>query len=262
MGDHVVMLSGGLCSFFAAHRVLEQQDRSKVTLLFADTLSEHPDLYRFLDDAEARLQHPITRIQYGMSLWELFEEQGMIANTRADLCSRILKRDLCDKWVKDNCAPMPTIYFGFDWSEANRLAGVTAAKPWAICKDPMLDPPHIWKHLMPDAAKEMGIEPSSTYSDGFEHDNCGGFCVKAGHAHFALLLEKRRDVYLMHEREEQAFRKRTGKDVAVLRDRRGGKTKPLTLLNLRIKIENGGLFDPNDVGGCNCFAPPNREEKP
>lgn len=255
MTDHIVMLSGGLCSFFAAKRVLEQQDRSKVTLLFADTLSEHPDLYRFLDDAEKRLQHPVTRITHGMTLWELFEQQGMIANTRADLCSRIMKRELCDKWVKANCAPDPVLYFGFDWSEANRLEGVRMAKPWATCEAPMLEEPFIWKHNMPDEARALGIEPSDTYDDGFEHDNCGGFCVKAGQVHFAMLLAKRREVYLHHENEEQAFRQRTGKDVAVLRDRRGGTTKPLTLLDFRKRIESGGLFDPEDLGGCNCFAP-------
>ena len=259
MTDHIIMLSGGLCSFFAAHRVLEQQDRRKVTLLFADTLSEHPDLYRFLDDAEKVLEHPVTRISHGMGLWELFNQQGMIANTQADLCSRIMKRDLCDKWVKSNCAPKPTLHFGFDWSEASRLEGVRRAKPWATCEAPMLEPPYLWKHNMPGAAREMGIEPSSTYADGFEHDNCGGFCVKAGQAHFARLLHNRREVYLYHEQEEQSFRDRTGKDVAVLRDRRGGKTKPLTLLAFRQRIEGGGLFDEDDIGGCNCFAPPETE---
>lgn len=249
-------MSGGLCSFFAARRVLEAQDRERVTLLFADTLSEHYDLYRFLDDAEKRLQHPVTRISEEINLWDLFEQQGMIANTRADFCSRILKRDLCDRWVQDNCGPNPTLHFGFDWTEEFRLEGVRRAKPWATCEAPMLEPPYLWKHQMPDAAKALGIEPSNSYEDGFEHDNCGGFCVKAGQAHFARLLHKRRAVYLHHENEEQKFIARTGKQVSVLRDRRGGTTKPLTLRDFRLRIEGGGLFDEDDIGGCNCFAPP------
>jgi len=89
-----------------------------------------------------------------------------------------------------------------------------------------------------------------------EHNNCGGFCVKAGQAHFARLLHNMPERYAYHESEEQVFRTRTGKDVAIMRDRSGGDTKPLTMKAFRESIQNGGLFDQDDEGGCNCFAPP------
>ena len=260
MTDHVVMFSGGLCSFHAAHRVLQERDRERVTLLFCDTLIEHDDLYRFLDDAGRVLNHPITRISEGRTPWQLFHDEGMIGNTRADLCSRILKRELADKWVKENCDPNPVLYFGFDFTEAHRLEDVKNAKPWAKCEAPLLKPPYLWPHQMVQRALDMGIEPSNSYKQGFSHDNCGGFCVKAGHATFARLLHHRPDVFADNEAEEQRFRQTTGKDVSILRDRRGGETKPLTMRKFRENLENGGLFDKEDVGGCNCFSPPMGQE--
>lgn len=254
MADNVVMMSGGAASYCAAKRVLAAQDRESVTLLFADTLMEDPDLYRFLDDAERRLNHPVTRVSEGRTPWQLFHDEGMIGNTRADLCSRILKRELMDDWVRANTAA-PVLYFGFDFTEPQRLEGVRRAKPWARCEAPLLDPPLLWKSQMFDELERDGIEVPRLYRMGFQHNNCGGFCVKAGHAHFARLLHQLPEAYAYHEGEERAFRERTGKDVAILRDRIGGDTKPMTLEQFRLNVEHGGLFDAEDEGGCNCFAP-------
>lgn len=51
MKRFVMSFSGGLCSWFAARRLVDRYGPSRVILLFADTLMEHDDLYRFLDDA-------------------------------------------------------------------------------------------------------------------------------------------------------------------------------------------------------------------
>jgi hypothetical protein len=90
---------------------------------------------------------------------------------------------------------------------------------------------------------------------GFSHNNCGGFCIKAGQGHYARLLEFLPDRYAKHERMEQAFRTFIGKDVSILTDRSGdGKKKPLTLRDFRIKIEGGQQADAFDIGGCGCFV--------
>lgn len=252
--DHVVMFSGGAASYLAAKRVLTRESRASVTLLFCDTKQEDADLYRFLDDCERRLNHPVTRIADGRSVWQVFHDEGMIGNTRADLCSRILKRDLADAWVKANCAD-PVLYFGFDFTEPNRLDGVRRAKPWARCEAPLADE-MMWKHQILAEVEADGLRLSRAYSQGYTHDNCGGGCIKMGQAGWARTLRVRPEVFGMWEAEEQAFRTRTGKDVAILRDRRGGETKPLTLWDFRRRLECGGLFDQDDEGGCNCFAPP------
>ena len=49
--QHVVMFSGGAGSWMTAKRVAEKHGTDNLILLFADTLIEDEDLYRFLDEA-------------------------------------------------------------------------------------------------------------------------------------------------------------------------------------------------------------------
>jgi hypothetical protein len=87
---------------------------------------------------------------------------------------------------------------------------------------------------------------------GFPHNNCGGFCVRAGQAHFALLLRTLPERYAFHEEQEEKLRTYLGKDVAILRDRRNGKTRPMTLREFRERLIANGQYDPNEWGGCGC----------
>ena len=108
---------------------------------------------------------------------------------------------------------------------------------------------------MLDAMRADGIEPPRLYAMGFPHNNCGGFCVKAGQAHFRLLLEKMPERYAYHEAQEEALRRHLEKDIAVLRDRSGGETRPLTMRAFRERIQGGDDYDRYDWGGCGCFSP-------
>jgi hypothetical protein len=56
---HVVMFSGGIGSWGAAKRVAASHGTECMTLLFADTKIEDPDLYRFLTDAAANIGAPL-----------------------------------------------------------------------------------------------------------------------------------------------------------------------------------------------------------
>ena len=47
------------------------------------------------------------------------------------------------------------------------------------------------------------------------------------------------------------MRQRVG-DHSILKDRRGGTLRALTLRQLRERIEGGGQFDQFDFGGCGC----------
>lgn len=47
------------------------------------------------------------------------------------------------------------------------------------------------------------------------------------------------------------MRERLG-DVSIMKDRRGGTTRPLTLQMLRERIESGKSFDRHAWGGCGC----------
>lgn len=254
---HVVMFSGGITSWAVAQRVVREHGAENVTLLFADTLVEDDDLYRFNRDVEASLGVPITRVADGRTPWETFRDVRLIGNNRAAPCSRLLKQEPCRQWLVENTDPADTIvYVGIDWTETHRLPAIERGHaPWQV-RAPLCDPPYVDKAELIDEVRAAGIEPPRLYGMGFAHNNCGGACVRAGHAQWAKLLEVSPERFAAEEQEENSMREYLGKDVAVLRDRRGGTTKPLPLSILRSRIEAraADAFDPDDWGGCGCFT--------
>ena len=102
MIKHLVMFSGGACSYMAAKRVIERHGKDGVVLLFADTLIEDPTLYEFLDSSSKFLDVPLIKISDGRTPFEVFEDVRFLGNSRIDPCSRILKRDLLNKWREDS----------------------------------------------------------------------------------------------------------------------------------------------------------------
>ena len=244
---HVVLFSGGVGSWAAARRVqdsIQNEPDAEFILLFTDTGSEHPDLYRWLPEAAANVGGKLVWLKQDYDgLWDLFNKQNMIANTRADFCSRILKREPARKWVEENCDPDDTIiYIGIDWTEAHRFDRASPHwQPYTLSA-PLIEPPYLSKIELLSMIEDEGMVPPAAYRAPllYAHNNCSGFCIKQGFAGFLKLLRADPETYAYHEEEERKFRERTGKDVSVLRDRRGGVTKPLTLEAFRLRAEEGG----------------------
>lgn len=256
MVRHLVQFSGGVCSWAAAKRVVERHGTDGVVLLFADTMMEDEDLYRFIAEAAENVGVPLTRIADGRNPWEVMRDHNMIAKPRVDMCSRELKRDLLDEWYESNCLDdhnrSETVsYVGIDWTESHRLARLRELMPERKWEAPMTEAPYLTKAQMLEWLKREGIQPPRLYAMGFPHNNCGGFCVKAGQAHFAHLLRMMPDRYRYHEGKEEEMRQRVG-DYSILRDRTGGTTKTLTLRQLRERIESQQEFDAFEWGGCGC----------
>lgn len=252
---HVVFYSGGIGSWAAARRVVDKHGAGSVDLLFTDTLIEDEDLYRFLRESSSNLGARLITIAEGRTPWQVFRDKRFIANPRVDICSRVLKRELSEKWLKKNRTPEnTTLYVGIDWTEQHRLTRMQARwLPWKV-EGPLCEPPLLHKRDLLKLSSDAGIEPPRLYGMGFPHNNCGGFCVKAGQAHFRLLLETMPERYAAHEKEEEEMREFLGKDVAILRQTVNGATKPLTLRALRRRIEGNAQIDLFDWGGCGCFS--------
>jgi hypothetical protein len=249
---HVVNLSGGLCSWMAARRVMEQYGNGDMTLLFADVKMEDEDLYRFLNDVERDIGVEIIRIADGRTPWEVFKDERFLGNSRVDPCSRILKRELLDRWHRNNCDVLDTIiHVGLTWDEGRLERFAARMAPWKVSA-PLCNPPYLTKSDLMYLASQHGIEPPRLNREGFPHNNCGGFCVKAGQAQFALLLRTHPERYAFHEQKERELREYLGKDVSILRDRSNNEVKPLTLEALRLRIECGQRMDEFDWGGCGC----------
>lgn len=250
----VVMFSGGVGSWAAAKRVSEKHGTDDLVLLFSDTKTEHLDTYRFLREAAANVGGRLVEIADGRNIWQVFRDERFLGNSRVDPCSRILKRELCDKWMAANCEPSETVvYVGIDWSEQHRYTRLAARRlPWRY-EAPLCDPPYLTKQQLHQWAESEGLRKQELYLRGMPHANCGGGCVKMGHGGFARLLSAAPETYAEWEREEQGLRDMLG-DVSILKDRVGGETRPLTLRALRERLEDGQQCDMFDIGGCGCFA--------
>jgi hypothetical protein len=148
-----------------------------------------------------------------------------------------------------------TLSVGIDWTESHRLSAI--ARNWAPFRvlAPLCDPPYLTGDQILAWMTERGLRPPRLYAEGFAHANCAGGCVKAGQGQFVHLLRQRPAVFAEWEQQEQALRDHLGKPVAILRDRRGGTTRPMTLQELRAReASNPDQLDLLDVGGCGCFV--------
>lgn len=156
---HVVMFSGGVGSWAAAKRVVERHGKDGVVLLFADTLIEDEDLYRSLDDYAANIGIPVTRIQDGRTPWDVFHDVKFLGNSRVDPCSRVLKRELLNKWRDENCDPEKSVmYLGIDWSEIHRIETVKKRNPGWKYEAPMCERPLLTKAGMLHWQEREGIK--------------------------------------------------------------------------------------------------------
>jgi hypothetical protein len=252
---HLVQFSTGAASAEVAWRVVAEHGPGDVVLLTADTLAEDADNWRFAREVVASLGAvEWVRLADGRTPMQAGRDERCVPSNRMAVCSRILKRDLLDRYRAEHFDPAETIvYLGYDWTEPHRVEA--AAKHWApwTVDCPLTRSPYLWKKEILDGWRMRGIAPPRLYGYGFQHANCGGACVRGGQAQWSLLLQVNRPRYLEWEAEEQKSRDELGKDVSILRDRTGGITRPLPLEVFRERIERQpSMFDADDWGACGC----------
>lgn len=309
-----VNFSGGLGSWASSKLAVEQYGKDNVTLVFADTLIEDNDLYRFMVDAVANvfglapwtgLQQmcetipPVTemerrklrlatiratameRFHYkdrqlfywladGRTPWEVYRDERFLGNSRADPCSRILKRQLLDQWFDEHC-PRPTtrLVVGLGQWERERFEGngldptdkgykpglrkLMAERDWTFEAPLIYRTPIINRYDLEPWAEREGLTVSRAYEEGFSHDNCGGECCKAGQGHWLKMYRNRRDRFDNAEQRENELREQLG-DVAMMKETRNGQSFPLPLSVFRERIERGDECPLFDGPPCNCFT--------
>lgn len=165
----VAKVSGGTGSYSAARRYVDAHGSDSLHLLFTDTLCEDQDAYRFLiasaanlygitlptgflpeiadfpawedrdaykafvTDLGARTQMLMPAFHWiadGRDPWEVYEAESFLGNSKADPCSKILKREMADRWLRSNCDPAETtVLVGIDFEEGERFHGNPNGKP-------------------------------------------------------------------------------------------------------------------------------------
>lgn len=257
--NHIVFFSSGIGSWAAAKIVAKSMQLNDfLILLFADVGIEDLDNYRFLEEAAANVGGKLVVVKSSKyrDVFDCWQRNKAIPNNMMPFCSRELKQKVCRDWLERYPpSERTTLYLGISWDEIHRIEAIKRGWSPHTVRFPLTEPPYYSKDQLLGWAKKEGLKPPRLYDLGFPHANCGGGCVRAGQAHFRHLLKMLPDVFARWEQEENNMRKRTKKNIAILKKQTNGKTRPYPLSQLRsdIEAENEGQLDLLDWGGCGCF---------
>lgn len=303
------LLSGGAGSWLAAKVDMAVHPNEEHRFLFADTLYEDADCYRFLIEGIAYLVgrdvsnvlpraddfpdyrvhgdfdiatyagNPewrsflaqlradvaevipeLTWLVEGRDPWEVFRDRKFLGNSRIDPCSKTLKREVLDKWRKGNGNAETDVFLvGIGPHEDHRyyrLAERMAADGWRY-EAPLLGTFEgevgAFGYL-----KDAGIARPRLYRKNYIHNNCGGFCIKAGHAHYQNRFYVDPERYAYDQMMERKLGEYIGKPVTMLTDRANDNVKkPLSLAafgdRLRANPQLNFEYEPGS-SGCGCMV--------
>jgi hypothetical protein len=248
------MYSGGIGSWAAAKRVAELHGTDDLILLFSDTMTEDEDLYRFIEDSHKNVGGELVILRDGRNIWDVFKDKRFLGNSRLASCSHELKQKPARKWIDDNCDPAETIvYVGIDWTETHRLGAIERNYQPFAAKAPLCERPYLDKNQLIEWAKREDLAPPRLYDLGFSHNNCGGFCVRAGQAQMKQLMKTFPERFDYHAQKEQELREYLGKDVTILREQVNKEILRLPLIELKRRVEAEQAIDEDDWGACGCF---------
>lgn len=129
---------------------------------------------------------------------------------------------------------------------------------------PLAESPIKNKSRIIDDLRKIGIREPRLYAAGFAHNNCGGFCVKAGIGQMVHLYKTLPERYIYHEKKELEFQKFIGSKVSILSQTVKGEKRLLTLHDLRKRVDAGEEFRFNESKACACLNPetPDLDELP
>ena len=259
MIKHIIQFSGGAGSWYAGKRVVERYGVDGVVLLTADTASEAEDWYEFVELAAEDIGAELVKlppVEPG-GIFDLADKHKALPSAMMGFCSRVLKREPMDKWIKENTDPkVVTRHFGFDFYEIHRLERLREKFPKQkidapLCWKPVMDKAQVLEKLM-----ESGLPVPEAYKVGLPHNNClRTGCVKGGQAYWNRFRELFPERFAESEAREAALQLALNKPQAtILKHNRRGVTQPLSLKKLRLTAEVQGQLDLDDWGACNCFT--------
>ena len=209
----VVGFSGGVTSAWCAGWALRTFPRDEVVLLWHDTKEEDADTYRFLREMAAKLEMPITERSDGRSVTEVARDEGMLPNNAAAFCSRILKQNQGNTYIRElqeqGCEQIVCVK-GFSKMELDRIQFATA---WAwqqssffcevTARFPLIETGTTKQQCADWCSCEMGVEIPRMYSWS-DHANCPG-CFRGGKAYWLAVKENAPSVFAQRKALEQEF---------------------------------------------------------
>lgn len=223
-----------------------------------DTLWEDEDNYRFMEQVIDRLNSRYMYRADGRKPPQVWLDERLLIMRDLAKCSLKLKTALTKMYIKElrGQGIEPILHFGIGQKESDRAVNIAYRYDDVECQFPLVDNPLTNEYMTATCEAGWKIRIPRMYRMGFSHANCGGRCIKGGHKHFRLLLSTWPERYAEVERAEKEFRKQVNPNIAILKDRRGGKTKFMTLESFRKRVQAGTIFDypETDSVPCECVC--------
>lgn len=284
----IMSVSGGLGSAFALKLICATG--GKIDAVFADVKGtgrshfwsdltsieellheryggESRDTYRFLWQLAETLDCPIQRLEDGRSIWAIFAKvralRLVVGKRFVCKASIDLKREVIAHYIETHYRPGTyRIALGMGVLEPHRIKDALnwwrKRLGWAVeVYSPLIDE-YKKTHQAIDNCEinkwlhRVGIEAPDAYRDDFSHNNCNQICVNGAQSHYATLYRVKPLHYAYAAWQEYRWQQYTGKDNTILKDERGGTTKPMSLYEFADRVVAG---DVNERAGgvCGCF---------
>lgn len=271
---HVVSVGGGFSSTIELPlEVIRKHGAENVDLVICALAGESDDLWRLVRECERLTGKHVTRVSYApdddrkfavdarfetwWGIWDVFFDQGMMGNPFADPCSRMLKRETMARYMTATYDPANTVlHVGITKNEIDRMLAIRrnwSRQGWTVEAD--LCDVELVGNSGERCQQMLGWQPIA-YMRGHTHNNCNGFCIKAGKGQMARLLYFDRENYLYHEINEAKFQERFNTTATIMRDEYSVKgvrgVRPLSLRQFRERMEAKWAamlpgFDPFDA---------------
>jgi hypothetical protein len=247
-----ISFSGGMGSAISA--LIAHEKGLNFNLIFADTKIEGAELHRFKNEVAAACGKEIITVTDGRTPWDVYIDKRWIGNTRTAHCSTELKAKPVKAWLDVNAQPDDPLVLGMDWSEMDRIE--RAQKNWNRPVVSLLNKYNVSRAEYDFILAKYRIRKSNAYKLGYAHDNCGGFCCKAGQVQFERLFRTDPKLYQHHENEMERVIEAIGETAKpFLRMYVGGELQYLTLKQFREHLQAGTAELPMfDDSSCGCFT--------
>jgi len=234
----IVSLSGGLGSAVAGERAIQKHGRENVLFWFADVKKENTDLYRFVHDLMERWGGRLYYYTDGRRPEDVWDKRKIIPNNQIAPCSYILKVQPFRDFIQamDN---LPVVYIGYKPGEDERVCSTSASYKEAI-PEVTVDYPLLWspaetRDLVTVCETELRIQAPLLYKLGYDYNNCGGECCRAGITSWVRTAENFPERFAhMESWEEEARNQGDSRARYTIAARvRNSKKQPLPLSQIR-----------------------------
>ena len=256
-------MGGGFTSSAQMPRVLlERYGKENVRFINCVLPNEHTDTWKLFDAVEYTLgirityiaYHPETKWQYVnredrtnrdklFTPFDVFDKKGFIGNSRNDPCSSMLKREVVLNYVNEmygsNNVTIAVGIHGDEFERKEAIQGNWENNGYETIF-PIIEEPYIEREEQLRLMREWYGVSLELYEYGFDHNNCGGACVKAGQRQWALLWHYQPKVYDEWEKRELAWNENwaeiRGKEYTILRITRNKEKQYISLKDFREQI--------------------------